>query len=252
MSSQDNDQDTRVVAVVLISTILLAVGLALGMGIYKARGGASKGTSGSVAATTAMAGNGQEKGEGHGMAEGAMATVAGAAAEGTAALQGAASEATETASGAMAEAAATAKEAAGAAADAVESAANGAVGVAAGSVSAAKAIVNDEASIVMENGVVKFYFASGKSDLASGALAALGDAIAAAKGGKRLVLSGFHDSTGSAAANAELAKKRAMAVRDALLAAGVAESSMELKKPEVSTGSGSAAEARRVEVMIVE
>ena len=55
MSSQDNDQDTRVVAVVLISTILLAVGLALGMGIYKARGGASGGTGGSAAATMAMA-----------------------------------------------------------------------------------------------------------------------------------------------------------------------------------------------------
>jgi outer membrane protein OmpA-like peptidoglycan-associated protein len=105
---------------------------------------------------------------------------------------------------------------------------------------------------VMENGVVKFYFASGKADLAPGALAALGDAIAAAKGGKRLVLSGFHDATGSAALNAELAKKRAMAVRDALLGAGVPESSMELKKPEETTGTGSAAEARRVEVTIAE
>jgi outer membrane protein OmpA-like peptidoglycan-associated protein len=241
MSSQDNDQDTRVVAVVLISTILLAVGLALGMGIYKARGGASGGTGGSAAATTAMAGHGEEKGEGHGMAEGAMAAVAGAA-----------SEATEAASGAVADAAATAQAAVGAAADAVGSAASGAVEAAANGASAVKAVANDEASIVMENGVVKFYFASGKSDLASGALAALGDAIAAAKGGKRLVLSGYHDSTGSAAANAELARKRAMAVRDALVAAGVAESSVELKKPEVSTGSGSAAEARRVEVMIVE
>ena len=104
----------------------------------------------------------------------------------------------------------------------------------------------------MENGVVKFYFASGKADLAPGALAALGDAIAAAKGGKRLVLSGFHDATGSAALNAELAKKRAMAVHDALLGAGVPESSMELKKPEETTGTGSAAEARRVEVTIAE
>ena len=241
MSSQDNDQDTRVVAVVLISTILLAVGLALGMGIYKARGGASGGTGGSAAATMAMAGHGEEKGEGHGMAEGAMAAVAGTA-----------GEATEAASGAVADAAATAQAAVGAAADAVGSAASGAVEAAANGASAVKAVANDEASIVMENGVVKFYFASGKSDLASGALAALGVAIAAAKGGKRLVLSGYHDSTGSAAANAELARKRAMAVRDALVAAGVAESSVELKKPEVSTGSGSAAEARRVDVMIVE
>ncbi len=90
----------------------------------------------------------------------------------------------------------------------------------------------DDASVVIENGVVKFYFASAKADLAPGALAALGDAIAAAKAGKRLVLSGFHDATGNAAMNAELARKRAMSVRDALVGAGVAESSLELKKPE--------------------
>ncbi|MES2886735.1 MAG: OmpA family protein [Pseudomonadota bacterium] len=109
---------------------------------------------------------------------------------------------------------------------------------------------SDDASVVVENGVVKFYFASGKADLASGALVALGDAIAAAKAGKRLVLSGFHDATGDPAFNAELAKKRALAVRDALVGAGVAETSMELKKPEQTTGTGNDAEARRVEVTI--
>jgi outer membrane protein OmpA-like peptidoglycan-associated protein len=115
---------------------------------------------------------------------------------------------------------------------------------------AVAAASSDDASVVVENGVVKFYFASGKADLASGALVALGDAIAAAKAGKRLVLSGFHDATGDPAFNAELAKKRALAVRDALVGAGVAESSMELKKPEQTTGTGNDAEARRVEVMI--
>jgi outer membrane protein OmpA-like peptidoglycan-associated protein len=52
--------------------------------------------------------------------------------------------------------------------------------------------------------------------------------------------------------NAELAKQRALAVRNALMGAGVAESSMELKKPEETTGSGNDAEARRVEVLIAE
>jgi outer membrane protein OmpA-like peptidoglycan-associated protein len=107
-----------------------------------------------------------------------------------------------------------------------------------------------DASVVVENGVVKFYFATGKAELAPGALAALTDAIAAARGGARLVLSGFHDATGDPASNAELARQRALAVRDALLGAGVAEASLELKKPEVSTGSGANAEARRVEVVI--
>lgn len=114
----------------------------------------------------------------------------------------------------------------------------------------AVAPIGDDASVVVENGVVKFYFASGKADLASGALDALGEAIAAAKAGKKLVLSGFHDATGDPAFNAELAKQRAMVVRDALVGAGVAEARMELKKPEQTTGTGNNAEARRVEVMI--
>lgn len=122
----------------------------------------------------------------------------------------------------------------------------------AGAPAAASAVapIGDDASVVVENGVVKFYFASGKADLASGALDALGEAIAAAKAGKKLVLSGFHDATGDPAFNAELAKQRALVVRDALVGAGVAEARMELKKPEQTTGTGNNAEARRVEVMI--
>lgn len=106
----------------------------------------------------------------------------------------------------------------------------------------------DAASVRVENGVVKFYFASGKADLAAGAPDVLADVIKGAKAGRKLVISGFHDATGSAVKNAELAKLRALAVRDALLAAGVAETAMELKKPEQMTASGSDAEARRVEV----
>lgn len=173
MSSQDNDQDVRVVAVVLIATILLAVGLALGIGIHKARGGAAP-----------------------------AAVVTGSVAE---------------------------------------------------VVAVAQAPSAGDASVVVEDGIVKFYFASGKAELASGALEALNDAIDAAKGGKRLVLSGFHDATGDPAMNAELAKQRAFSVRDALVSAGVAESSLELKKPEqMPDGTGSNAEARRVEVMIAD
>ena len=111
---------------------------------------------------------------------------------------------------------------------------------------------NDDASVVVENGVVSFYFASGQADLAPGALDALEDAIAAAKSGKRLVLSGFHDATGNPVTNAALAKRRALAVRDALVGAGVSSMALELRKPEESTGSGNDAEARRVDVMIAD
>lgn len=111
-------------------------------------------------------------------------------------------------------------------------------------------MASDAASVTVENGVVKFYFASGKADLAAGASAALGGVIAGAKSGRKLAISGFHDATGSAAQNAELAKKRALAVRNALKAAGVDEAAMELKKPEQMTAVGSDAEARRVEVTL--
>ena len=167
MSSQDNEVEYRVVAVLLVAVIVLVTGFAVGLGIHKSRGAAPSTQMAAPAATPAVA-----------------------------------------------------------------------------------AVASDDASVVVENGVVKFYFASGKADLAAGALVALGDAIAAAKAGKQLVLSGFHDATGDPAFNAELAKQRALAVRDALMGAGVAESSMELKKPEQTTGTGNDAEARRVEVMI--
>ena len=116
---------------------------------------------------------------------------------------------------------------------------------------AAGALSANDASVVVDNGVVKFYFATGKADLAPGALGALAEAIEAAKGGARLQISGYHDATGDASFNAELAKQRALAVRAALVGAGVAESSLELSKPAVSTGSGADAEARRVEVTIL-
>ena len=109
---------------------------------------------------------------------------------------------------------------------------------------------SDAASVKVENGVVKFYFASGKADLATGANEALVDVVKGAQAGKKLVISGYHDATGSAAKNAEVAKLRAFAVRDALKAAGVPEDKIELKKPEELTASGSNAEARRVEVTL--
>jgi K(+)-stimulated pyrophosphate-energized sodium pump len=109
----------------------------------------------------------------------------------------------------------------------------------------------DGPSVRIDNGVVKFYFASASAQLADGAPAALADIVKGVADGKRAVISGFHDSTGDPARNEELAKQRAFAVRDALKALGVADDRVELKKPEVLTGSGSDAEARRVEVALM-
>lgn len=109
---------------------------------------------------------------------------------------------------------------------------------------------SDDARIVVENGIVKFYFATGKADLASGADEALQDVLNGVKEGKKAVVSGFHDITGNQAQNEELSKQRAFAVRDALLGFGVPEAQIELRKPENAEGSGSNAEARRVEVVL--
>ena len=108
----------------------------------------------------------------------------------------------------------------------------------------------DAASVKVENGVVKFYFASGKADVAAGAADALADVVKGVAAGKKAVVSGFHDSTGDPARNAELAKERALAVRAALQALGVGEDKVELKKPEEMQASGPNAEARRVEVTL--
>ena len=122
-------------------------------------------------------------------------------------------------------------------------------GVPADTAGAAEAAL-DAASVKVENGVVKFYFASGKAELAAGAGEAMADVIKGAQAGRKLVISGFHDATGNPAKNAELAKQRAFAVRDALEAAGIPETNIELKKPEQLSATGSEAEARRVEVAL--
>ena len=113
-------------------------------------------------------------------------------------------------------------------------------------------IVIDEALVRVDNGVVKFFFATGKADVAIGGNEALADVVRGVVNGKRARISGFHDATGDAAVNAELAKKRAMAVQTTLLALGVDASQVELQKPAQSQASGSNAEARRVEVMLID
>jgi len=126
-----------------------------------------------------------------------------------------------------------------------------AAGMALGASAASAAVaVGEGASVVVDNGVVRFYFASGSAELATGAKEALADVVMGVAAGKKAVISGFHDTTGDPAKNEELAKQRAIAVRDTLAALGIGPDKVELKKPEVTTATGSNAEARRVEVRL--
>lgn len=183
MTNNDNDDNQGVVWAILIGVILLAISLAVGMGLYrtsKAAGGAD----GAVSTSTAV---GAPVGAAVGAAPGSPAEMTNAA---------------------------------------------------------------DVPSIRVENGVVKFYFATGSAALANGAAEALGDVVKGVAAGRKAVISGFTDVTGDPAKNEELAKQRAFAVRDALAALGIGEDKVDLRKPEAITATGSNAEARRVEVTL--
>jgi outer membrane protein OmpA-like peptidoglycan-associated protein len=72
------------------------------------------------------------------------------------------------------------------------------------------------------------------------------------KEGLKVAVSGYTDRTGDWQTNVELAKNRALVVRDALVAAGVPETSIAMADPKewtgTTTGTGSDREARRVEI----
>jgi len=65
-----------------------------------------------------------------------------------------------------------------------------------------------------------------------------------------IVITGYTDRTGNHAANVDLAKLRAIAVRDALVKAGVPAERLQLKEPLDITGSGTDTDARRVDVTV--
>lgn len=110
---------------------------------------------------------------------------------------------------------------------------------------------DDAGAVRVSETVVSVYFAFAKSALPANSQAALAPLVEAqrTKGGK-LVVSGYHDASGDAALNAELAKQRAFAVRDMLRAFGVGESAIELSKPAVTLGGADPRHARRVDVSL--
>jgi cytochrome c oxidase subunit 2 len=82
---------------------------------------------------------------------------------------------------------------------------------------------------------------------------AIREAAARAGTGGRLAITGYTDATGNLAANQELAKNRAVAVRNALVAAGVAANRIEMRPPASveANAAGDARAARRVEITAV-
>lgn len=102
--------------------------------------------------------------------------------------------------------------------------------------------------------LVRVFFESDKAELQSDAAAALAPALKALADAptRKLVIAGFHDPSGDATHNAELAKDRAKAVRAALVGQGADATRVQLRKPEQTALGGPAEEARRVEVRLVD
>jgi membrane fusion protein, multidrug efflux system len=96
---------------------------------------------------------------------------------------------------------------------------------------------------------ISVQFATGQATLSPQSLDMLNAAAVGMKGRAGMIdITGYTDRSGSRGANVDLAKRRAVAVRDALRAAGVGPERLRLKPPLDVTGSGSDADARRVEI----
>jgi outer membrane protein OmpA-like peptidoglycan-associated protein len=102
--------------------------------------------------------------------------------------------------------------------------------------------------------VVRVFFEIDKADLQPQSSAELAPALKALAEApaKKLLIAGFHDPSGDAAHNAELAKRRAVAVRVALVSLGAEAARVQLRKPEQTALGGPPDEARRVEVRLVD
>lgn len=102
--------------------------------------------------------------------------------------------------------------------------------------------------------LLQVYFDTAKTDVSPDIVPAAADvkAYLDAHPGSKLAVSGYNDPRGDAAMNAELSKQRAFAVRDALVANGIAVTLIELVKPADTTDAGTTmTEARRVDVRVM-
>ena len=112
--------------------------------------------------------------------------------------------------------------------------------------------VSMEAAPATPSSMVVLFFAVNSPTLPEDAIARLTNVVAALKANPQFkaAISGYHSAAGSLPQNQELAKNRAMAVRDALTAAGIETGRLELDKPMSAEAnlSGEDPQARRVEV----
>jgi photosynthetic reaction center cytochrome c subunit len=119
---------------------------------------------------------------------------------------------------------------------------------------AAPAAATPVAAAVAEAIKLVMYFGTGSATLQGDqakTMAQLVDAMKTSADAKAMI-SGFHSAAGVLASNQDLAKRRAFAVRDSLLAAGVPADRVVLEKPQSAEANlaGDDPAARRVEVTV--
>jgi OmpA-OmpF porin, OOP family len=97
----------------------------------------------------------------------------------------------------------------------------------------------------------RVYFGSGEATIDGEDRLKIASVAQSARGQDRPVaVTGYTDRSGDRDQNLEIAKDRATAVREALVAEGVAESKIVMDPPAVVTGAGTDAEARRVDIEV--
>ncbi len=101
-------------------------------------------------------------------------------------------------------------------------------------------------------GKLKLYFDEGSAAPSGDAARQLGGFIVYAKAnpGARVSVSGYNEPSGDASANEELARNRALAIRNVLVGQGVSEDAVDMNKPLATTGVSQGRESWRVEVSI--
>ena len=92
------------------------------------------------------------------------------------------------------------------------------------------------------------YFEVDKTDIGDEGKKAIAEALAAIGKDGKATVTGFADKTGDAARNEELAKNRAKAVKDALVAGGLSEGNIEMRPPEFITDTTNDRAARRADI----
>ena len=112
----------------------------------------------------------------------------------------------------------------------------------------------DGARVLIEDGIVKFYFAPGSAALAPGADQALANVVKGMGVGLRAVVLSYQYPALGPDDNSALIRRRADQVRETLMGLGLPDDKIELRSPAQAGGSSAGGDqdlANRIDVMLV-